>query len=226
MGQSTSGHSIALAVVALLAGILIGVVGAHSFNITDEIVTEDVKRRSTDMTGTPAAGLRSSLNTLMVEHIYLNKDALLEAYEDGPALEQKTELLKTNSEELAATLGVLGDDTEEEFLTLWQEYNNTFMEYAVAAKEKDQTAAVEAENKLENQNAELVEFLSERTGMKEDKLEEALGFHTAHMQQVFNASVADNNEEARQGQELARDNMKQLSDDMSAAIVDKHTDKF
>lgn len=225
MGQSTSGYSIALAVVALLAGILIGVVGAHSFNITDEIVTEDVKRR-TDKAETPAAGLRSSLNTLMVEHVYLSKDALEASYEDGPALEQKTGLLKTNSEELAGALGVLDDDTEEEFLSLWQEYNDTFMDYAAAAKKEDQSAAVEAEDNLKRLSTELAGLLAERTGMEEDKLQETLDFHTAHMQQVFNASVAGNHEEARQGQELARDNMKELSDDMSAAIVAKRPDKF
>ncbi len=221
---STKGQSIALAVVALLAGILVGVVGAHFFNISDETVTKGAKQETA--TNTAAAELRSSLDTRFVEHVYLTQEAMAAAYENDPSAEQRFTALETNTQELATTLGVLESVNEENSAEIGEEYANHVRTYAVALREQDQETIRQTQDQLDALSEVIAGALSEELDISEDELKEMLDTHISQMQQIFNAHTAENYKEAYETRQKARSHVQQLSQRLSAQIVDTYPEQY
>lgn len=222
--QSSRGQSIALAVVALLAGILIGVVGAHSFNITDETVTTITQEEPASQT--PSAELRAALDAHMAAHVYLTKEAMIAVYEDTPAAPQRLEAMEANATELADALSVIDNVDAEEMAEPREQRLEAVRAYAVAAREQDQESMREAREQLEVLSAETARLLSQELDVSQDELEDDLTTHVAHMEQILNAYVAENYQEVRREELRAREHMQELSKKLSADIVTTYSERF
>lgn len=222
--QSVKSESIALAVVALLAGVLIGVVGAHSFNITDEAVTKVVRQESA--TDTPAAEFRASLSTRMVEHVYLTKEAAIASYQDDPSAEQRLASLEANASHVAEDLSVLDSVAKEDLQRIGDKYAVTIQAYSSAARQQNQQALRENQQQLDDLSADLAELIAKDIDTSQNEIEESLHTHTAHMRQILNAYAAGNYNEARQEERNARDHMQQFSKTLAADIVAAKSDEF
>lgn len=222
--QSMKAQSVALAVVALLAGILIGVVGAHSFNITDEAVTEVVRQENPS--DTPAARLRATLNTRMVEHIYLAETAAVASYQNDPSAEQRATALHDNAGQLAAELSVLENVTREDLERIGNQHADALHGYAAAARQQDQDAMRQHQQQLDTLTGELAGAIAPDLAMTEQDLKQSLDTHVQHMQRILSARAAGNYEEARKEQGRAREHMYQLSNELAADIVSTYPDRF
>lgn len=227
MGSKNSqGQSIALAIVALLAGVLIGIVGASAFNLEDQAVTNTDSVDTTDVSDAES-DLRVTLNRLLTEHVDLAAPALRNAFDGSDDTEASVAALDENSVELAAAIGsVYGEDAEESFLELWRQHIGFFTDYVVAAKEGDQAGMEQAEKDLAGYVDQSSTFLSEATGIPEEELTESLNEHVDQVVNVANSYAGGNYEESYREQREATHHMGATADALSGAIADKFPEKF
>lgn len=221
---STKGQSIALAVIALLAGILVGVVGTHFFNISDETVTQVAGQKPT--TDGPAAELRASLDTRLIEHAYLTQEAMVAEYENDPSAEQRFAALNTNTQELVKILGVLEGVDENNSVELAEEHVNYVRTYADAVREQDQETVRQTRDQLDTFTAVTADTLAAELDMPRDEVQESLDAHVAHMQRALDAHAAENYSEAYKIRREARSQMRQLSARLAAGIVDAYPEQY
>jgi hypothetical protein len=84
-----------------------------------------------------AADLRSGLTYLLTEHVYLAGIAVATAYHagaDSDAFKLAAATLDDNSKAIAAAVGSVAPDKEQQFLQSWRSHINDFVTYAVGAK--------------------------------------------------------------------------------------------
>ncbi len=109
---------------------------------------------ATKMTGSadsPAAELRSGLTHLLTEHVYLAGIAVATAYHagaDSPEFKLAADAVDDNSQRVAAAIGTVAPDEEEGFLERWRSHVTDFVNYAVAAKTKDDAGKTKAVSNL------------------------------------------------------------------------------
>src|SRR5262245_26509519 len=89
--------------------------------------------------GTPAAGLRATLNTLFQEHIYLASAATGAALGGRePEFKAAAGALDANSVAIAKAIGsVYGPGAEEAFLPLWRKHIGMVVDYTVGVATAD-----------------------------------------------------------------------------------------
>jgi hypothetical protein len=98
-----------------------------------------------------AAELRSGLTYLLTEHVYLAGIAVATAYHagaDSPEFKLAADAVDDNSQRVAAAIGTVAPDEEEGFLTRWRSHVTDFVNYAVAAKTKDEAGKKKAVSNL------------------------------------------------------------------------------
>lgn len=99
----------------------------------------------------PAAELRSGLTHLLTEHVYLAGIAVATAYHagaDSPEFELAAAAVDDNSVRVSQAIGSVAPDEEEGFLTRWRSHVTDFVNYAVAAKTKDNAGKKKAVENL------------------------------------------------------------------------------
>ena len=222
--QPMKAQSIALATVTLLAGVLIGVVGTHSFQMSDEAVTDVTRQQSA--TDTPAAQLRASLNTRMVEHVYLTEMAVAAAYRKDRSLSQRFTALEKNADQLAAELGVLDNTSQEELRQLGQQQVSALRGYAVAARRQNPGAMRRHRQQLGEFTNQLAGVISQDLDMSKQHLKQSLQTHIKYMERILNARAAGNYREARKQRKQAKTHMQQLSNELAAAISSAYPEEF
>lgn len=223
--KGSRGQSIALAVVALLAGVMIGIVGASVFNVEDTAVTQVTDEQAE--TTKAAADLRTSLNRYMVEHVGLSATAVKSIHDNDSDADAAREALDANVEELAAVLAsVHNDQTEEDVLALWQSFADSLEEYAAAVRDNEQAAMEQAESNMDSNIDEAVTLLSETTGLPSEDLNDDLEQYLASMTQVVSSHAAGNHTESYRVQRQAVADMAELADQLSIAIVEQNPDQF
>lgn len=222
--QSMKAQSIALATVTLLAGVLIGVVGTHSFQISDEAVGDVTRQQSA--TDTPAAKLRASLNTRMVEHVYLTEMAVAAAYRKDPFLSQRFTALEKNANQLAAELGVLEGTSQEELRQLGQQQVSALRGYAVAARRQNPGDMRRHRQQLSEFTNQLAGVISQDLDMSKQHLQQSLQTHIKYMERILNARAAGNYQEARKQRKQAKTHIQQLSNELAAGISSAYPEEF
>ncbi|HVG48318.1 MAG TPA: hypothetical protein VM899_09325 [Rubellimicrobium sp.] len=98
-----------------------------------------------------AAELRSGLTYLLTEHVYLAGIAVATAYHagaDSPEFQLAAEAVDDNSTRVAAAIGAVAPDEEQGFLERWRNHVTDFVNYAVAAKTKDDAGKKKAVSNL------------------------------------------------------------------------------
>lgn len=119
-------------------------------------------------TNSDAAELRANLTYLLTEHVYLAGITVATAYAtapDSPEFEAAADTLDANSQAVASAVGsIAGKDKGKQFLVSWRSHINDFVDYAVAAKSKDEKGKAEAVDNLMAYSKTSGQFFSEITG--------------------------------------------------------------
>ncbi|HEX4902536.1 MAG TPA: hypothetical protein VFV42_06980 [Acidimicrobiales bacterium] len=115
----------------------------------------------------PASTLRSTLTSLLQEHVYLAGAALETALDlgaDDPSTEAALAALDENTLALGGVIGsVPGVDSPDDFVQLWQDHIGYFVDYAVARAGEDQDGADQALADLEGYQQETADMLESLT---------------------------------------------------------------
>ncbi len=222
--KKADGHSVALAVVALFAGILIGIVGAGVYSVDDSVVTTD---ESVEGISETQARYQITLNAHFQANALKASSAAQAVYEERSDSDLAVEALEQSSEDIATTLAVVyGDDMGDEFLDLWEGYNSSFIDYVEYARDGEQDNMLDAEVSLEEHVENTAEFLAEITELEVETLEVILMEYNQNLLQSLNAYAAGNFEESYRLQRESLAEMRSFSDVLGEGIVDTNPDHF
>lgn len=128
--------NIALAAVAIVAGLVIGFAGGRVMNSNK---TSDTKTASTT-TGISqkASDLRADLVTLGLEHMTLTNQAIDAALDGSKTADASAAALYANGNDIGTAVGsVYGKDAETTFDSVWKLHLDEFVKYAVADSKGD-----------------------------------------------------------------------------------------
>ena len=223
--KQTDGHSVALAVVALFAGILIGIVAAGIYSVDDEVVTTGEEKIGISET---QSRYGTTLKTNLQAHVLLGIDSLHSTYEDRDGAEFARLAFIENAEDIAATFGVVfGDEVEDELSQYLSEYVTAMNDLAEVSREGDAGDVAAAEEAIDEAALELAAYLVELTeedsevGFRDGLLE-----HNQNILGVFNAYAAGNFEESYRLLGEATTHLRIFSDLVTEAVVEAHPGRF
>lgn len=220
--------AIALALVALLAGIMLGVLGARVLHLPNG-ATSDVSTR-TPATQTAAADFRVAWNRVWLSQHRLEQNALVAIYEGRGDRAQAEAALEQLSRESAAILETIeAEDASGQWQALWQQRSDSMVAYAQAAAAEDSQGMESASEELEEHAQQMAEFISgnfEDIEITEDELSEAVSTRHQAVLQAFTAYVAGNYDEAYEQREVAETAAQDLADMVSEALVTARQDMF
>ncbi|WP_058309177.1 LPXTG cell wall anchor domain-containing protein [Gracilibacillus massiliensis] len=208
--------SLTLTSVVLL--IWIGLVGA--------VHAEDHPSPTVD---TPASELRSDLDHLLSEHVYLAIEAMRKGAEGAEDFDASTNALNENTDDLSnAIASVYGDEAGQQFNEMWSNHIGFFVDYVVATGEEDEAGKEEALDNLSQYQEEFSNFLESATGerLEADALAEGLQMHVDQLVGAFEAYVMEDYEKAYEYEREAMHHMYMVSKGLSDAITDQFPEKF
>jgi len=180
----------------------------------------------------PASTLRSTLTSLLQEHVYLAGFALqsvLEVGADDPATQAALDALDENTVALGDVVGTIpGVDDPTEFVELWRDHIGYFADYAVGRAEGDDEAMDQALADLEEYQqatADLLESATEGELLADDVFGE-LQSHVDMVTAVIDTAAGEG-EEGADPFELLRDaagHMDGVALAIADAVVSAHED--
>src|SRR5581483_6019460 len=144
-------------------------------------------------TSNPAADLRTKLDTLLGEHIFLATKAT------GAALGGRTaeftaygNLLATNGTDIGAMIGAAyGTDAQNTFNQVWSAHDGFFVDYTKAVAAKDSAAKAAAVDNLKTKYiAPFSQFLSGATGLPVDAVTSLVTDHVMQTAAIVDAQGA------------------------------------
>lgn len=147
---------------------------------------------------TPAADLRAGLTALLQEHVYLAGIAINQAVADGgdleaPATVAAVETLDENSVALAdAIASIYGDDAGDQFLSLWRDHIDMFVDYTLGGATGDAEMQQTALSDLEDYAAEFGAFIESATDgeLPSDAVEAELATHVSTLADAIDSILA------------------------------------
>lgn len=220
-------QSVGLAIVALAAGLLVGAVGMHIFQIDDERVIETEPDPDT---ATAAAELRVQMNRAWGSTHYELARTMRSVHEIRPDTEVAEQSLADRNTDMASTLESVyaGEDSLDAAATSWEDYTTAWSEYAALEDGENGEQLNDAETAIESAALDYVESMADLT---EDTLSaEALGEdlldYNDSMQRSHDAWVAGNYEEADRSFYEAREQLLALVDTKAQAIVEHREEDF
>lgn len=226
MANNTS--AIALALVALLAGVMLGVLGARVLHLPNGATTDASTGAVT--TQTAAADFRVAWNRLWLSQHRLEQNALVSIYEDRDDRAQTKAALEQVATESAAILETVEEEAVvEEWETLWGQRSDSMVAYAQAAAVEDAQGMETASQELEEHADQMAEFITsnfEGAEVSQEELIEASRSRHEAAIQAFNAYGAGNYEEAYEQREAATTAAEDLADLVSEALVSARPDMF
>lgn len=147
---------------------------------------------------TPASELRAGLTALLQEHVYLAGIAINQAVTDGgdleaPATVAAVETLDANSIALSeAIASIYGDEAGDQFLALWRDHIDMFVDYTLggATGDTDRQAAALAD--LDDYASEFGAFIESATGgeLPASAVESELGVHVETLAAAIDSVLA------------------------------------
>src|SRR5215831_2780348 len=142
---------------------------------------------------TKASGLRSTLNTLFQEHIYLAAAATGAAL-GGREAEFKAAAvaLDANSVAISKAIGsVYGQGAQDAFLPLWRKHIGMFVDYTQGVAAKDEAKQQKAVNDLVGYTQDFGAFLnSANPNLPKDAVAELVKTHVLTLKEVVDAQAA------------------------------------
>jgi hypothetical protein len=179
--------------------------------------------------GTKAAGLRSVLNNLLQEHVYLAAAATGAAL-DGRDTEFKAAAgaLDQNSIAISKALGsVYGMDAERAFLPLWRRHIGFAVDYTVGVASNDQAKADKAVGELVGYTEDFGAFLaSANPGLPKNVVADLVKHHVVTLKEVIDAQASKDPVRAYMALRTAAGHMSMIADPLAEAIVKQFPDKY
>jgi hypothetical protein len=178
---------------------------------------------------TPAAALRTTLNGLLQEHVFLAADATGAALGGRQAeFEAAAAALDGNSVDLAKANGsVYGPEAEAAFLPLWRKHIGFVVDYTVGVATKDTAKQEKAVNDLVAYTQEFGAFLNSASpSLPADAVAELVKGHILTLKEVIDAQAAGDFTKAYTSLRAAAAHMPMIADAHASAIVKQFPDKF
>jgi len=178
---------------------------------------------------TEAAGLRSALNNLLQEHVYLAAAATGAAL-DGRDVEFKAAAgaLDQNSIAISKAIGsVYGTDAERAFLPLWRRHIGFAVDYTVGVASGDKTKADKAVGDLLGYTEDFGAFLaSANPNLPKNVVAGLAKHHVVTLKDVIDAQASKDPAKAYMALRTAAGHMSMIADPLAEAIVKQFPDKF
>ena len=207
-----------------LAVLVLGITTACSGEDTSPAPATVAQSSSSGLSAT----LRSDLNRLLAEHVYLAVAATSAAL-GGRAREftAAATALDANSIDLSKTIGAAyGEAAEAAFLSGWRRHIGFFVEYTQGAATRDATKKAEAVAGLEQYARDLAQLLNSANGMAKADVVSIVGAHAVGLTAVIDAQAAGDEAKAFDGTRAAALHMHLFADPLAEATVRKFPDKF
>jgi hypothetical protein len=176
-----------------------------------------------------AAGLKSALNTLFQEHVYLAAAATGAAL-GGREAEFKAAAgaLDQNSVAISRAIGsVYGNDAEQAFLPLWRKHIGFAVDYTVGVAGNDKAKQDKAVNDLIGYTKDLGAFLNAANpNLPTTVVAELVQHHVVSLKSVIDAQAAKDPAKAYVALRAAAGHMQAIADPLADAIVKQFPDRF
>jgi len=178
---------------------------------------------------TPAATLRTTLNRLFAEHVYLAAAATGAAL-GGREAEFKAAAgaLDANSVAISQAIGsVYGKDAEAAFLPLWRRHIGFVVDYTVGVAAKDKAKQDKAVNDLVAYTEDFGAFLaSANPNLPKPVVAGLVKHHVITLKDVIDAQAAMDPGKAWLAARTAAAHMQQIADPLAEAIVKQFPDRY
>jgi hypothetical protein len=176
-----------------------------------------------------AADLRTGLNQLFQEHIYLAGAATGAALGGrNPEFTAAAAALDANSMALARAIGsVYGADAEMAFLPLWRRHIGFVVDYTTGLATKDMPKQQKAVNDLLGYTGDLAAFLSSANpNLPKTAVAELVKGHILSLKAAIDAQAAGDQQLAFSKLREAAGHMQMIGDPIAAAIAKQFPQKF
>ena len=176
----------------------------------------------------PADDLRVGLNSDLKEHVDLGLVALRNAYDGSEDTQASVQQLDQNSQELAAKVGsVYGDEAEQQFLGLWRDHIDFFVDYTEGLKADNQTKMERADQNLEGYAESAGTFFNDANpNIPREGVVNLAEEHKTLVIESMEAYDEGNYEMAYQKQREANKQVSKIADALTAGIVEQNSDVF
>lgn len=179
--------------------------------------------------GSDAANFRSNLNRLIQEHTLLAGYATTAAaLGQTVTLQAVTPRIAQNSTQLTQLIGaVYGTSVEQRFGQLWNEHINGFVNYAQAARAKDQTQRQQALQGLERYRQEIGELLNQANpALTQAVVAQLFQPHVQHITAAIDAASQNNQALAWSELDIAAHHGREIALPVAEAIIAQFPNRF
>ncbi|HVG78125.1 MAG TPA: copper amine oxidase N-terminal domain-containing protein [Patescibacteria group bacterium] len=205
---------------------------AHMAMIADPLAAAIAKQfpdRFPGASTSVSAGLRTTLNVALREHVYLA------AFATGAALggrdaefKAAANALDANSVAIAQAIGsVYGKDAEAAFLPLWPRHIGFAVDYTTGVAPGDRTKQDRAVSDLVAYSQDFGAFLaSANPNLPKSVVADLVKHHVVTLKSVVDAQAAKDYAKAYAGERTAAGHMQQIADPLAEAIVKQFPDRY
>jgi len=177
----------------------------------------------------PGAILRSSLDTILGEHVALLAElgaASAQGRKSGVTA-ASDRLLGKNATDLATAFGTIYPDQQGGFLALWKKHITFFQSYAAAAAKNDGGGKKKASDDLTSYAASFAAFLNgANSALPKDAVQSLFAAHAKGVLDVIDAEVAKNYAKADAAVVDAYGHMDMIAKALAKAIRTQHPEKL
>jgi hypothetical protein len=176
-----------------------------------------------------AAGLKSTLNTLFQEHVYLAAAATGAALGGREAeFEAAAGALDQNSVAISRAIGtVYGAEAEQAFLPLWRRHIGFAVDYTVGVAGNDKAKQDKAVNDLIAYTKDFGAFLNAANPKLSSKVvADLVHHHVVTLKMVIDAQATKDQAKAYAALRTAAGHMQAIADPLADAIAMQFPDRF
>ena len=178
---------------------------------------------------TKASGLRSTLNTLFQEHIYLAAAATGAALGGREAeFKAAAAALDANSVSISKAIGsVYGQGAEDAFLPLWRKHIGMVVDYTVGVAANDKAKQDKAVADLIGYTQDFGAFLqSANPNLPKSVVADLVKHHVVTLKEVIDAQASKDQAKTYTAMRTAAGHMQMIADPLAEAIVKQFPGKF
>jgi hypothetical protein len=219
-----------------LVSSIVGAVSAAAIlavNIGEPIARADAQQgyamTAMATSSTKASGLRSTLNTLFQEHIYLAAAATGAALGGRDAeFKAAAAALDANSVAISKAIGsVYGQGAEDAFLPLWRKHIGMVVEYTVGVATNDKAKQDKAVADLIGYTQDFGAFLqSANPNLPKSVVADLVKHHVVTLKEVIDAQASKDQAKTYLAMRTAAGHMQMIADPLAEAIVKQFPDRF
>lgn len=214
-----------VSILTAVIGIGVGFGVAKASNMSNSSSKSAVTAPST---ATKSADLRVVLNALEREHVDLASQATRNGFDGSADFKASADALDANSVSLSKAVGsVYGADAEAKFLEIWRSHITFFVNYTVAAKSGDKAGMDKAVQDLNGYVDAISDFFSgANPNLPRDAVHQLVSDHVTLLKGAVDSYGAKDFATSYSKEHAANDQIGQIADAISGAIVKQYPSKF